>query len=205
MSRGRSESTGERYDRLIRRDGKPLSPRHERAEQEKLDKETNKRKQEPAEAKARRLKAAQRETLACNAEFADGFRFRLLGVESVNGRRAWKVEAEPIPGGPPRCEAVRKIRSFRLPIWVAQEEPQWARLEGDNIAPVTWGAILIRAPAGAMHIAIDSTRRDDGAWLPAHAIVRAGAGVVLMAKVRLEIESTFSDYRKFQSESKVLE
>ena len=106
-SRGRSESIGERYDRLIRRDGRPLSPRHERTEQEKLGKETNKRKQEPAEAKARRLEAAQRETLACNAEFADGFRFRLLGVE-----------AEPIPGGPPRCEAVRRIKSFRLAIWV---------------------------------------------------------------------------------------
>ncbi len=44
---------GERYERLIRKEGKPLSPKQERAEREKLDKETDKRKQEPAEAKAR--------------------------------------------------------------------------------------------------------------------------------------------------------
>jgi hypothetical protein len=196
---------GERYERLIRRDGKPPSAKQERAEQEKLDKETGKRIQEPAEAKRRRLEAAQRESLACNTEFVDGFQFRLLGAESVNGRPAWKVEAEPIAGGSPRCDAVKKVKLFRLRIWIDREEPEWARLEADNVAPVTVGAILIRAPAGAMRVMFETTRRDDGAWLPAHVLVRVDAKVMLMAKLRLEIESTYSKYRKFQAESKVVE
>jgi hypothetical protein len=196
---------GERYERLIRKDGKPLSPKQERAEQQKLDKETSKRKREPAEAKAKRLETERQRNLACSGEFVDGFQFRLLGVESVNGRPAWKVEAEPIPGGSPGCEAVKKVKQFRLRIWIDQAEPSWSRMEADNVAPVTAGAILIRAPAGALHTIVESTRRDDGAWLPARTLIRVDAKLILMAKVHLEIETTYSDYRKFQSESKIVE
>ena len=196
---------GERYERLIRKDGKPLSPRQERAEQEKLDKETNKRKQEPAGAKAKRLEAEHQKSLACNTEFVDGFHFRFLGVESVNGRPAWKVEAESIPGGSPRCGGMKQVKQFRLVIWIDQAEPQWARVEADNVAPVTVGAILFRAPAGAEHISLESTRRDDGAWLPARLQARAGGKLLLMKAVRVEIVTTYSNYRKFQAESKVVE
>ena len=196
---------GERYERLIRKDGKPLPPNQERAEQHKLDKETAKRKQEPAEAKAKRLDAERQKSLACNAEFVDGYQFRLLGAEAVNGRPAWKVEATPTPGGSPRCEGMKKVKAFRLLIWIDQQESQWARVEADNIAPVTAAGILFRAPAGAMHIAFEPVRREDGAWLPARMTASIGAKVMLMAKLRVEIEATYGNYRKFQSESRIVE
>jgi hypothetical protein len=80
---------GERYERPIRKDGKPLSPKQERAEREKLDKETNKRKQEPAEAKAKRLETERQKSLVCNAEFVDG---------SSSARWEWRASTGVRPG-----------------------------------------------------------------------------------------------------------
>ena len=196
---------GEPYERLIRRDGKPLSAKQERAEREKLDKETARRRQEPAEAKAKRLETGRQKSLACNTEFVDGFHFRLLGVESVNGRPAWKVAADPIPGGPPRCKAMKQIEMFRLTIWIDQEDGKWSRFEADNVAPVSAGGIIARAPAGALHVTFELTRREAGVWLPAHAQVRSNVKLMLVTTLHEEIEFTYSAYRKFQSESKIVE
>ncbi len=151
------------------------------------------------------MEAERQKSLACDAEFVDGFHFHLMGVESVNGRPAWKVAADPIPGGSPRCEGMKKVKLFRLLIWIDQEESQWARVEADNVAPVAAAAILVRVPAGAMHITFEPTRRDDGAWLPAHLHVRIDAKVMLMATVRLEIVTAYGNYRKFQAESRIVE
>jgi hypothetical protein len=194
------ELYGGRYERLIRKDGKPLSTKEERAEQEKLDKETNRRKQESADPKAKRL--AQRQT--CSAEFIDWFRFSLLGVEDLNGRPAWKIQADPISGGSSEC-GEKMVKRFRLSIWIDQADKKWAKVVADNIALVTWGAFLVRAPAGAMHIAEELTRRGDGAWLPAFLRVHLDAKLILLKTAHMEILSTYGDYRKFQSDSRLLQ
>jgi hypothetical protein len=196
------ELYGERYERLVRKDGEPLAPKQERSEQEKFDKETNKRKEEPADAKAKRLAEERRKSLACDAEFIDAFRFRVLGTENVNGRPAWKVEADPTPDGSPDCAFIKK---FRLQIWIDQADRKWAKVEGDNVAPVTWGGILVRAPAGALHLVDEMTRNQDGAWLPAYLRVRIDAKLILLKTVRIEVISKYSDYRRFRAESRIVE
>ncbi len=100
---------------------------------------------------------------------------------------------------------MKKVKLFRLRIWIDQQEAQWARVEADNVAPVTVTGILFRAPAGAMHITFEPVRRDDGAWLPARMLASVDVKVMLMAKLHLEIETSYSNYRKFQSESRIVE
>jgi len=194
------ELYGARYERLIRKNGQPLSAKEERAEKEKLDKETNRRKQESADPKAKRL--AQRQN--CAGEFIDWFHFSLLGVEDLDGRPAWKIQADPIPGGSSEC-GEKMVKRFRMSIWIDQADKKWAKVEADNIALVTWGAFLVRAPAGAMHIAEELTRRDDGAWLPAHLRVHLDAKLILLKTAHMEVLSTYGDYRKFQSDSRLLQ
>lgn len=191
---------GERYERLTRKDGKALSSKEQREEQAKLDKETNKRKQEPAEAKAKRLAQTQK----CYAEAFTALHFRLLGVENLNGRPAWKVETNPIPGESSDCGQTM-AKSWHLNIWIDQADRKLAKWEGDNMGAVTWGGVLVRVPAGAMHISVDMARRDDGAWLPAHLRERFDAKLLLGKMAHGEVLSTYSDYRKFQSNSRLLQ
>jgi len=196
---------GEEYERLIRKNGRPLSPGQTRAEQEKLDRETEKRKQEPAAARAGRLETANRRNSVCNTEFVEGFTFRLLGADTVGGRPAWKVEAVPIPGGSPACKDVGTIKKFRLLIWIDQAEGKWSRFQADNVDAVSFGAVLARAPAGSLHVKIELTRRDDGAWLPERVELRRNVKALLMMTVHDEFDYTYSQYRKFQSESRMVE
>ena len=196
------ELYGERYERLVRKDGASLSPKQARAEQEKFDKETNKRKQESADAKAKRLAEENQKNRACDAKFIDVFRFRVLGAENINGRPAWKVEADPIPDGSSDCNLIKK---FRLQIWIDQADKEWAKVVADNVAPVTWGGILVRAPVGALHLVDEMTRTNDGAWLPAYLRVRIDVKLILLKTVRMEVISTYSGYRKFRAESRIVE
>ncbi len=192
---------GERYEKLIAKDGKPLSSKDARSEQQKLDKETDRRKKETPEARSRRLAGAR----ACTNEFLASFHFHSVGVESMNGRRAWKVEAEPIPGISAKCSGVKNARMFQLRIWVDQGDKGLAKIEADNVQRVTYGAILIRVPPGGLHVSEDLTRRDDGAWLPARTHIHIDLKLVLLKTFRIEILTTFRDYRKFQAESKIVE
>jgi hypothetical protein len=125
-------------------------------------------------------------------------------MEDVDGRPAYKVESDPSPGESTGCgQKVAKL--FHLSIWIDQADKKLAKWEGDNIAPITWGGILIRVPAGAMHIAEDMTRREDRAWLPAHLHVRIDAKLLLLKTAHIEVVSTYSDYRKFQADSRIVE
>ena len=192
---------GERYEKLTAKDGKPLSAKEARSEQQKLDKESDRRKKESEAARNKRLA----EDRACSAEFLASFRFHSVGVETINGRPAWRVEAEPLPGGSPKCSGTKEAKLFHLRLWIDQADKGMARIEADNIQRVTWGAVLVRIPAGSLHISGEMTRRDDGAWLPARVHARIDAKLILLKTVRLEIVTAYRDYRKFRVESKIVE
>jgi predicted aspartyl protease len=197
---------GERYERLIRRDSKPLPPKQEKAEQEKLDRETARRAKETPEARAKRLFNDNKRDMGCANDFISAFDFKLTGVEAINGRPAWGIEATPATNAAVlRCDAIKRAKAFHLRIWVDQADKSWSKVEADNLAPVTWGAVLVRVPAGSLHVSDELTRREDGVWLPAYLRVRIDVKLILLKTVRMEIVSSYSNYRKFQADSRIVE
>jgi len=62
-----------------------------------------------------------------------------------------------------------------------------------------------RPCAGGWHAHQELTRRDDGACRPAHLRVRIDANLILLKTFHLEVVSAYSDYRKFQSQSRIVE
>ncbi len=195
------------FERLIRKDGEELPPNKARAEQARFDKAVDKRAHETAEAKAKRQEAERKtaaEDLACDDEFMKLFTIRALGSEAVNGRPAWIAELNPLPNTAPRCTALKTLTKLRMKIWIDQTEYRWARLEADNIAPVTVMKLLFRAPTDGMHMAIETERHIDGAWLADHMRIRLNAKLLVLAPLRADIVWTYSNYRKFQSEAHLL-
>ena len=89
-----------KYERLIRKNGKDLSPDKARKEQARFDKAVEKRAHETPQAKAKREEAERKdaaESLVCEEEFLKAFDYRLAGSAAVNGRPAWIVDADPAP------------------------------------------------------------------------------------------------------------
>lgn len=192
------------YERLIQKNGKPLPTKKQRAEQERFDKAVEKRTHETPQAKAKRLEAERKraaEDLKCNNEFLNAFSFREEGADQINGRPAWIVDATPLPGVSLSCANYKNLVKLHLRIWVDQAEYRTARLQVDNIAPVTWGKALVRMPTGALKATLQQTRLKDGVWMVSSLDVHYGVRFMVFARLRMEMVETYSNYRKFQTDS----
>lgn len=190
------------YERLIARDGRPLSEKEERKEAEKLDKELAKRLKDPARnlAQFEKDRAEQRRFIR---EIPEAFTFTLLGEETADGLPVWKIHAEPRPGYKPRDRRAKVFPRIRGDLWIDQSEYQWVKAEVRVIDTISWGLFLLRIPAGAT-ITFSQTRVNNEVWLPKQIGLRADARLGLLKTFRVGLEIAYSNYRKFRSESQVV-
>lgn len=198
---------GESFTRVVSKNGEPLSASKARTEQARFDKAVDQRAHETPEAKAKRLEAARKsdaEQQACGAELMQVFKARLAGSETVNGRDAWLVELDPDPKAQPRCSYLKTVAKLRLKVWIDKQEFHAARWEADNIAPVTYGGLLIRFPTGGLHVVWEQRRHEDGVWLPLSSHITTNAKALLFVAFRVDVLTNYYNYRKFQSDSRIL-
>jgi hypothetical protein len=198
---------GSPYRRLIAKNDKPLAADQERSEQKKIDKEVERRRkaiEKDREKLAREEAKSRQEQAAMIREVADAYSFRMLGEEDVDGYRTWAIQADPIPGYRPRSSRAKLLLNFRGKIWITQNDYRWVKVEAEAIRTVSFGLILARLQPGT-RVAFEQKRVQGEIWLPSSAHVKLTARLALLKKINAEIDVTFSDYRKFQSDSRIIE
>jgi hypothetical protein len=197
---------GEPHHRMLKRDGKPLSEADDRKEQAKLDQLVAKREQETPEQRARR-EAEHEKQREKDREFLrdvpDLFDFRLLGDEKIDGHDVWVISATPKPGAQPKHGDAKALLKIQAKVWIDKAEYQWVRLEAETTATISFGLFIARLAPGAK-LEFEQTRVNDEVWLPKRAVVRGAARLALVKKLAGEEETTWTNYRKFQVESKVV-
>ena len=194
---------GRPYERLTARDDKPLSAREERREQAELDNELAKRQHESSAERARYQKerVEEREFIR---EIPDAFTFRLTGQGAVSNHPAWIIEARPKPGYRPVHSRAKDFVKVRAAIWIEQATYHWVKVDADVLSTISVDFGLLRiAPGSSMHF--EQTRVNDEIWLPSSMLVRFQARLALLKVLRGEYDIRYSDYRKFQSDSKIVE
>jgi hypothetical protein len=190
------------YERLIARDGRPLSENETRKEQAKLDREAAKREHESAAQRAKHEKERSEERQFIR-EIPDAFTFRLDGAEAVSNQPAWVIEAEPKSGYRAVNSDARIFSKLRAKIWIEQATYHWVKLDAQALEPLLFGFGLLRVASGGM-LHFQQTRVNDEIWLPSSILVRAEARVALVKKVRAEFDIRYSGYQKFQSDSHIV-
>jgi hypothetical protein len=65
------------------------------------------------------------------------------------------------------------------------------------------GSFLVRLDPGA-RIQFDETRVNDEVWLPRHISVAASARLGIFKKLRVQEDTTYKSFRKFQSDSRLV-
>jgi hypothetical protein len=198
---------GSPYRRLIAKNDKPLTADQQRKEQNKIDKELERRRKATAkdpERLAREESKSRQEQAAMIREAADAYSFRMLGEEDVDGYATWAIQAEPIPGYRPRSKRAKLLPNFRGKIWITKNDYRWVKLEAEVIRTVSFGLVLARLQPGT-RVAFEQKRVQGEIWLPSSAQVKLSARLALLKKLNAEIDVTFSDYRKFQSDSRIIE
>jgi hypothetical protein len=193
---------GRSYERVLERDGKPLSEKDVKKEQEKLDKEAARRAKETDRDRAKFEKERQEERRFA-LEIPDAFDFKLLGEESRDGLPVWKIQAEPKPGYKPKDGRADVLKKVRGTIWIDQAGYQWVAADIDVVDTISWGWFILRIPPGAK-ISFGQTRVNEEVWLPKHIHVRADAKFGLLKTFRADLDIAYSDYRKFTTESKIV-
>ena len=195
---------GRPYRRLVERDGKPLPPAEESRERAKMDRAISEAAKLSPEQRQARLDD-YRKKRARDREFArdipDAFTFQLLRDDTLDARPAYVIAATPNPAyrGPHR-DLLSKMKGT---LWIDKADYHWARLEAETLDTISFGLFLARLGPGA-HLQVESVRVNNEIWLPRRVEVKASARLALLKKFNIEQETAFSNYRKFQTDSKIV-
>ncbi len=198
---------GSPYHRMVLHNDQPLTAREQKQEDEKLRKSTEARRKESAAERERRLaewdrrQQRQREPLR---ELPDAFDFKLVGQEPLNGGQTYVIDATPKPGYKPRSSATSYFPKVKGRLWIDQHDYQWVKLEMETLDTITFGGFLLRMAKGG-RLSIEQARINDEVWLPKRIYGKGSARIALIKVLRGEIVMTFSDYKKFQADSRMVE
>lgn len=196
---------GEPYERVVKKDGKPLRASEEKKEQEKLDKLTRDREKETSAERQRRLakyEKRRQEFRIFRQEIGKAYDFTVRGSEVINGRDTWVINAEPRAGYKGINSQSRMLPKMRGVIWVDQTDYHWVKVEGETLDTISFGLFLARLARGAK-MSFESTRVNDEVWLPKRIHVTFDARLALLKSMRGSVEQTIGNYRKFQTESRI--
>jgi hypothetical protein len=197
---------GSPYRRLVARDDHPLSAKEQRQEEAKLQKSIADRRRETKEQHDRRIaewerkQEKQREPIR---EMLDAFNFTLSGEEAINGGQTWVIDALPKPGYRPRSQGTSFFPKVKFRVWVEKSDYHWVKLDMESLDTISFGGILVRMAKGS-HLTIENARINNEVWLPKSAVLKGAIRIALVKMVRGEIIFSFSDYKKFQTESKIV-
>src|SRR5262249_31902530 len=101
----------------------------------------------------------------------------------------------------PRADVLSK---FRGRVWIDQKDYQLVRIASESIETVAFGFVIARLQKGA-RFRLELTQVNDEVWLPKSFIVRFDARLGLLKSFRREMEQNNSGFRRFQSDSRLVE
>jgi hypothetical protein len=197
---------GQPYRRMLERDGKPLSPEEQRSEQKKLDQETRRLTSETPAARQRRLEEAEkrrRREFAFLSEIPELYDLRFEGDATVDGRSVWVVSGAPRPGAKARSGDAKMLLKLRGRMWIDKATYQWARVEAETTATISWGLFLARLNSGA-RLTFEQTEVNSELWLPKRLLLNGSGRIGLIKRLAQDEEIEWSNYRKFSVDSKIL-
>jgi hypothetical protein len=190
---------GTPYERLVRKDGRPLTPAEQRKEDRKYEATLRQRQKEtPSERKARIRKYENDRAFV--KEVPEAYNFRLTGEEAIDGRPAWVIEMTPRAGFMPSSHHAAMLEHIEGKLWIDKEDIQWAKAEAHVTDTISIGWILARIEPDA-RFTVEQTRVANGLWMPQRITINGAAHVMLIHSKVIHEELTYSGYRKDGADS----
>ncbi|HLK51045.1 MAG TPA: hypothetical protein VKT49_23045 [Bryobacteraceae bacterium] len=190
---------GSPYRRLVGRNDQPLSAEEQKAEEDRLHRNSEQRRMETGEQRARRLgewqrrQERQREPVK---EVPDAFNFTRLPDEQVDGRPMFRIDAAPKAGYKPKAQMASAIfPNVKLHMWIDKRDYQGARIDMEVLEPISFIGFLLKLSKGS-RLRIEQAPVDDGVWLPKQVLLTAAARILLLKGLNRELDFNFSDYKK---------
>jgi hypothetical protein len=188
---------GSTYRKLILKNGNPLSEKEQKKEDEQLRKEAERRRNENSEQRKRRLFNYSYDHTIPYPKLNEIYTFRALPDEEIGGRRTTPLEGIPKPGFQPHTDDEKEAVNFRLTLWLEHEEYYPVRI---GIEIITDQSRLQKGTT----FQIDFDKVNNDAWMAQRNESHFSLRPMRLFTVRGEQIITYSNFQKFQVDSKFL-
>jgi hypothetical protein len=199
------EIYGEQVEKLTAKDGKPLSDKEAKKEDEKIQKLIDKRKSESDDDRRKRLEKEEKdreESRKFVKEIADAYIFKFVGIETLDRRDNYVIDCDPRPGYEPHMKEARFLSKARGRVWIDKDDRQMKKLDVLFIDTVSYGLFLARIHKGS-RVVVETVRVNDEVWLQKHVAVKIDVRVALLKNLNVEVDVADSDYKKFRTTTKI--
>jgi hypothetical protein len=195
---------GKRYFRPLEKDGKPLPPAQEKSEEAKLERAAQQASRLSEAEHEKRIDEAERDRLKRREQFRDipdAYDFKLMGETPIEGRKTWEIQATPRPAYHGKFSGI--FRNIDGKLWIDELDYEWTKVEAEVRDNFSLGWFLARVNQGT-HISFEMKRLNDELWAPGHFSLTASARLALVRKINAEQDLTFTDYKKYSSDSRIV-
>jgi len=184
---------GNRVQKLVRKDGKDLTPEHARKEQDRVNKEVLKVSQ-PGYKNADKDEITVARLLQIVA-FSRPRRVRLNGRETIAFDFAGDEHAKTHGRDE---DALKKVSGT---IWIDEADREVSRMSATLDENYHVGFGILASVAKGSNVVFDQALIRNEAWLPTEIALHLQARAFLVAGIRADIEIRFDQYRKFQTDA----
>jgi hypothetical protein len=191
---------GSPYNKTIAIDGEPLSPAAQKREQAQLQRVTEKRNGETPEARRQRIakyERGRRQDHELMSEMIAAFDFQMGGLEKVDGRECYRVDAYPKPGYVPHSRDTKVLSGMKGTLWIDAQEYQWVRVEASVFRPVSFGLFIAHVEPGTKFV-LDEATVANNIWEPVHFVTKVKASILHFWSHNSTDDESYSDYRPEQ-------
>ncbi len=188
---------GSPYYKLIAVNGKPLAPRQAADEERKYQRAIAQRQRETPAERRKRIAAYEKERRQDNAlmgQMAVAFDYRLLGEETVNGRRCFVLESTPKPDYRPVSRETAVLTGMRGKLWVDERQFQWVKVEAEVFRRVVFGLFLAQVEPGT-EFTLEQQPVHGNLWLPSHFSMQVKAKVLRLWSHNSTDDETYWNYQ----------
>ncbi|MGC2109536.1 MAG: hypothetical protein WA655_08465 [Candidatus Korobacteraceae bacterium] len=200
------EIYGEQVEKLVAKDGKPLSDKDAKKEDEKIQKLIDKRKNESDADRRKRLEKEEKDRedeRQFVREVADAYNFKFIGIEKLDGRDNYVIDGDPKPGYQPIHKEAKILPKTRFRVWIDKDDSQMKKLDAEFVDTVSFGLFLARVHKGS-RVIVEDVRVNDEVWLQQHVAVKVDARIALLKDFDLEVDVSDRDYKKFRADTKIV-
>jgi hypothetical protein len=198
---------GSPYNLVTAVNDQPLGSAEKAAEQRKLEREIEKRRNESDRERRRRVVKYDKERDHDHAMLQDmvnAFEFHLAGEAQVDGHASWVLDAEPKPGFEPSNHEGKVLKGMKGRLWIDKATNQWVKVHAEVVKPVTFYGFLAKVGPGT-EFDLEQEPVANGLWLPKAFAVRVKATALGLFSENSNENETYRDYQPMPQASALLQ
>jgi hypothetical protein len=186
-------------ERLLAKDGKPLSDSEKKKQDEQVAKEEKKARERIQKEESGAEPDKEEITVS---KFLAADRFYNLRRDTLNGHEVYAFDFEPRPDYKAHNMSEKILESLGGTLWVDEDAKQPVRLEAHLLEGMRIAGGLVGSVKKGANLVFEEQKVNDEVWMPSYGEVHLDYRILLSRKVA-NVILRYSDYRKFKVESKI--